>query len=119
MSKILIADDDNSLRTFLKGALQKHGHDVYDFPDGGLAWTEIQTHGYTYDLLLTDIVMPKMDGIELSRAAQKLFPDLKIMYMTGFSGMVQGDTKNADIKVINKPFHLRDIVKQVNDVLGT
>lgn len=117
MSKILIADDDETLRTFLKGALEKHGHDVHDYPDGGAAWSEIQKNGDSYNLLLTDIVMPEMDGIELSRAAQKLHPTLKIMYMTGFSGMVQNDTKNAAIKVINKPFHLRDIVAQVNDVL--
>ena len=67
MAHILLAEDDESLRKFLAAALVKAGHVVTDFGDGGEAWECIQ--GFTFDLLLTDIVMPGMDGIELAKRA--------------------------------------------------
>ena len=71
-------------------------------------------------LLLTDIVMPEMDGIELARKASKLDPDLKIMFITGFAAVALNPDNNApkDAKILSKPFHLRDLVDQVERMLA-
>ena len=71
-------------------------------------------------LLLTDIVMPEMDGIELARKAAELDPDLKIMFITGFAAVALNPDNNApkDAKILSKPFHLRDLVDQVERMLA-
>lgn len=110
---ILVVDDDDSLRTFTAKALEKEGFNVTQAIDGQQAWNMLQDNDY--DLLLTDIVMPNMDGVELSTKAICHRPDLKIMFMTGFSGMASDlDSKTT---VIAKPFHLKDIVVQVQKTL--
>lgn len=117
MSKILLAEDDEAMRHFLAKALIKHGHDVTDCANGQDALDHMQS-APDFDLLLTDIVMPGMDGIELSGKASSINPSIKIMYITGFSGMNVGeDNKNSHtppIKTLSKPFHLNDLIKQVN-----
>lgn len=111
--KILIADDDSSLRTFISAALSNDGYDVIEAEDGSTAWNIIQNQ--KFDLLLTDIVMPHMDGVELSTKAIVHDPHMKIMFMTGFTGM--GTEFESKTTVIAKPFHLNDIVKKVREVL--
>lgn len=113
-AKILLTDDDNSLRTFVAKALTNAGHDVTEAVDGEDAWEKLQAD--TYDLLLTDIVMPNMDGVELSTKAIVANPNMKVMFMTGFTGMA-GDLENKTA-VVAKPFHLNDIVVQVNNMLA-
>ncbi len=85
MAHILLAEDDESLRKFLAAALAKAGHVVTDFGDGDEAWECIQ--GFAFDLLLTDIVMPGMDGIELAKRAAERNVALKIMFITGFAAV--------------------------------
>ena len=65
-----------------------------------------------FELLLTDIVMPEMDGIELARKATELDPDMKVMFITGFAAVALNPDNHApkDAKVLSKPFHLRDLV---------
>lgn len=113
-TKILLADDDDSLRTFVAKALIKEGYDVTEAVDGTDAWVKLQND--TYDLLLTDIVMPNMDGVELSTRAIVDNPNMKVMFMTGFTGMA-GDLEDKTT-VVSKPFHLNDIVKQVNTMIA-
>ena len=72
MAKILLAEDDDDMRNFLVKALQKAGHEVTSFGEGLSAFEEIKQT--SFDLLLTDIVMPEMDGIELARRASELDP---------------------------------------------
>ena len=72
MARILLAEDDEDLRRFLVKALEKAGHDVTAFGEGASAYEEIKQANF--DLLLTDIVMPEMDGIELARRAAELDP---------------------------------------------
>ena len=71
MATILLAEDDESLRKFLAQALIRAGHDVTDFGDGSEAW-ECLKGVVAFDLLLTDIVMPGMDGIELAKRAAEM-----------------------------------------------
>ncbi len=124
MSHILLAEDDDSMRQFLTLALERAGHEVRPCEDGMTALSALQANhedeGPQFDLLLADIVMPGMDGIELSQKATQLQPSLKVMFITGFAAVALGEnrpgTENA--KIMAKPFHLNDLVKEVNDLLA-
>ena len=82
MSKILLAEDDTDMRRFLVKALQNAGFEVTSYDNGLSAYQRLREE--PFELLLTDIVMPEMDGIELARRAAELDPDIKIMFITGF-----------------------------------
>jgi two-component system cell cycle response regulator CpdR len=73
-----------------------------------------------FELLLTDIVMPEMDGIELARRATELDPDLKVVFITGFAAVALNAAQQApkDAKILSKPFHLKDLVNEVERVLA-
>ena len=118
MAHILLAEDDESLRKFLAAALVKAGHAVTDFGDGSDAWECLQ--GFTFDLLLTDIVMPGMDGIELAKRAAERNGALKIMFITGFAAVALNSDSEApkNAKVLAKPVHLRELVSEVNKMLA-
>lgn len=118
MAKILLAEDDASIRGFVSAALEKAGHQVTVCENGSEALTALETHG-NYDLLLTDIVMPGLDGIELSGRATKLCPDLKVIFITGFAAMATGqaDLRNPQMRVVSKPFHLGKLIEEVTRVL--
>lgn len=118
MAKILLAEDDDDMRNFLVKALEKAGHKVTSFREGLSAFEEIKQT--SFDLLLTDIVMPEMDGIELARRASELDPSLKIMFITGFAAVALHPDSRApkDAKVLSKPFHLRDLVAEVERMLA-
>ena len=75
---------------------------------------------FTFDLLLTDIVMPEMDGIELARRAAELDPDIKIMFITGFAAVALNSDSKAprNAKVLSKPVHLRELVSEVHKLLA-
>ena len=118
VARILLAEDDDSMRGFLERALAKAGHQVTAFDNGACAYERLQQEPFT--LLLTDIVMPKMDGIELARRASELDPELKIMFITGFAAVtLNADMGGAkDAKVLSKPFHLKDLVQEVDRLLA-
>jgi two-component system cell cycle response regulator CpdR len=118
MSRILLAEDDTDMRRFLVKALQNAGHDVVAFDNGRSAYERIREEPFT--LLLTDIVMPEMDGIELARRAAELDPDIKIMFITGFAAVALNADSNAPkhAKVLSKPIHLRDLVNEVTKMLA-
>jgi two-component system cell cycle response regulator CpdR len=118
MAHILLAEDDESLRKFLAQALVRAGHDVTDFGDGSEAWECLK--GYRFDLLLTDIVMPGMDGIELAKRAAEMNAALKIMFITGFAAVALHPSSQApkQAKVLSKPFHLREIVAEIDRMIA-
>lgn len=118
MSKILLAEDDESMRRFLAAALRRAGHDVQDYEDGDSALEALERE--VFDLLLTDIVMPGMDGIELARRGAELDPAMKIVFITGFAAVAlsSGAPTPAGAKVLSKPFHLREIVDEVDKVMA-
>lgn len=120
MAHILLAEDDDSMRGFLTLALEKAGHRVTPCADGLAAYKAAEDLGASVDLLLADIVMPGMDGIELSQRVGKLHPHIKILFITGFSAVAMGAglSGNTQTKVLSKPFHLNDLVKQVEDILA-
>ena len=118
MSKILLAEDDVDMRRFLVKALQNAGFDVVSYDNGLSAYQRLREE--PFELLLTDIVMPEMDGIELARRAAELDPDIKIMFITGFAAVALHPAANApkQAKVLSKPFHLREIVAEVDRMIA-
>jgi two-component system, cell cycle response regulator CpdR len=118
MIKILLAEDDNDMRRFLVKALETAGYSVQDYDNGMSAYRRLREE--PFELLLTDIVMPEMDGIELARRAAELDPDIKIMFITGFAAVALNPDSNApkEAKVLSKPFHLRDLVNEVQKMLA-
>jgi two-component system, cell cycle response regulator CpdR len=116
-ARILLAEDDNDMRRFLLRALENAGYDVISFDNGLGAYNRLREE--PFDLLLTDIVMPEMDGIELARRATELDPDIKVMFITGFAAVALNPDSKApkDAKVLSKPFHLKDLVNEVNRMI--
>ncbi|MCT8997714.1 cell cycle two-component system response regulator CpdR [Chelativorans intermedius] len=117
MARILLAEDDDDMRRFLVKALERAGYEVVDFDNGAGAYERLREEPFS--LLLTDIVMPEMDGIELARRATEIDPDLKVMFITGFAAVALNPDSNAprDAKVLSKPFHLRQLVDEVEKLL--
>ncbi|HRD78447.1 MAG TPA: response regulator [Hyphomicrobiaceae bacterium] len=118
MQRILLAEDDDSMRTFLERALVKAGYEVTAFGNGVEAFQQLQSEPFT--LLLTDIVMPRMDGIELARRASEIAPEMKIMFITGFAAVTLNTETQPpkDARVLSKPFHLKDLVREVDRLLA-
>jgi len=117
MAKILITEDEDSLRSFVARALRLDGHETCEAADGaeGLALLDEGP----FDLLLSDIRMPIMDGIELAHQASARFPDLRILLMTGYAEQREraDDLMTKVIDVVDKPFALPDIRKAVAQAL--
>jgi two-component system cell cycle response regulator CpdR len=116
--KILLAEDDNDMRRFLVRALTGAGYEVISFDNGRSAYERLREE--PFELLLTDIVMPEMDGIELARRATEIDPELKVMFITGFAAVALNAANQApkDSKVLSKPFHLKDLVNEVERMLA-
>jgi len=116
-AKILLAEDDNDMRRFLVKALQNAGYSVASFDNGMSAYNRLREE--PFELLLTDIVMPEMDGIELARRATELDPEIKVMFITGFAAVALNPHNSApkDARILSKPFHLRDLVNEVERLL--
>ncbi len=118
LGKILLAEDDNDMRRFLGKALLNAGFNVASFDNGLAAYQRLREE--PFELLLTDIVMPEMDGIELARRATELDPDIKVMFITGFAAVALNPDNNAppQAKILSKPFHLKDLVNEVQRMLA-
>ncbi|MFM9853692.1 MAG: cell cycle two-component system response regulator CpdR [Sphingomonadaceae bacterium] len=114
MTQILLAEDDDVMREYLARALERAGYSVSAADRGTTALAMIES-GERFDLLLTDIVMPEMDGIELAQKAGLIDPDLRVMFITGFSAVtLKAGQAMPNAKVLSKPFHLKDLVMEVD-----
>jgi two-component system, cell cycle response regulator CpdR len=118
MARILLAEDDDSMRSFLARAIERAGHEVVAVDRGTTALPLIASG--KFDLLLTDIVMPEMDGIELAQRAGTLAPGMQVMFITGFAAVALNKRNQApqNAKVLSKPFHLRDLVGEIERLLA-
>lgn len=114
--RILLAEDDDAMRVYLERALVNAGYKV-DSVDRGTAAVPLLVES-DYDLLLSDIVMPEMDGIELAQKCNEVSPHTKVMFITGFAAVtLKASREQPHAKVLSKPFHLRDLVLEVERVL--
>jgi len=104
------------MRVYLERALVNAGYAVDAVDRGTEALPLLKKTGY--DLLLSDIVMPEMDGIELAQRCNEISPDTKVMFITGFAAVtLKASREQPNAKVLSKPFHLRDLVLEVERVL--
>ncbi|MCK1299538.1 response regulator [Bradyrhizobium sp. 24] len=120
MSKILIADDEDSMRQLVARAIAMDGHETVTAQDGAEALEILTRADGGFDLLLTDIQMPVMDGIALALSVARDFPDLTILLMTGFADQRErASNLNALVHdVVTKPFSVADIRTAVADALA-
>jgi two-component system cell cycle response regulator CpdR len=121
MPRVLIADDEESMRLLVARAIALDGHDIVTAQDGAEALEILTDQDGAFDLLLTDIKMPVMDGIALALAAARDFPDLTILLMTGFADQRErASGLNAIVHdVVTKPFSVADIRTAVADALAS
>ena len=117
MIRILLAEDEEAMRTYLARALENAGYEVVAVDRGTAALPLLKTS--EFDLLLSDIVMPEMDGIELAQKCAEISPKTKVMFITGFAAVTLKASREApQAKVLSKPFHLRDLVMEVERIFG-
>ena len=117
MIQILLAEDEAAMRTYLARALENAGYEVVAVDRGTAALPHLEA-GH-FDLLLSDIVMPEMDGIELAQRCAEISPATKVMFITGFAAVTLKANREApQAKVLSKPFHLKDLVLEVQRLFG-
>lgn len=110
---ILLAEDDNMIRSFVCSVLQGHGYRVFP-AENGMEALHLATRvgAYGIDLVLTDVDMPVLNGIQLVRRLKQLRPGLKILYMTGYRGAIVDELRDEGM-VIEKPFAYTALVRAV------
>jgi two-component system, cell cycle response regulator CpdR len=121
MARVLIADDEESMRQLVARAIAMDGHETTMAEDGAEALEILVKNNGRFDLLLTDIKMPVMDGIALALAAARDFPKLTILLMTGFADQRERASGLDAIvhDVVTKPFAVADIRTAVADALAS
>ena len=119
--RVLIADDEESMRVLVARAIALDGHEIVTAQDGAEALEILTDQEGAFDLLLTDIKMPVMDGIALALAAARDFPDVIILLMTGFADQRERASGLSAIvhDVVTKPFSVADIRTAVADALAS
>ena len=117
MIRILLAEDEEAMRTYLARALENAGYSVVAVDRGTEALPLLRSEHF--DLLLSDIAMPEMDGIELAKHCAEISPDTRVMFITGFAAVtLKSDREAPQARVLSKPFHLRDLVLEVERVFA-
>jgi PAS domain S-box-containing protein len=118
---ILLVEDEANLRYLARQYLEKQGYRVIEAADGAVAVQIAVAHEGMIHLLLTDVIMPGMNGRELAQRISEIRPNVKILYMSGYTENVIGrnGTLDAGVRLLQKPFTLRDLKSKVREVLDT
>jgi two-component system cell cycle response regulator CpdR len=121
MARILLAEDDEAVRRFVRRALELDGHEIVETFDGTMALDILVASREPFDLLLSDITMPELDGIALAHAAHAARPHLPIVLMTGYAERREVAAGLASVVrvVVAKPFSLVELRRQVGRVLAS
>ena len=116
---ILIAEDDQQVRNMASTALSRHGYQVLAAADGREALSLMKTHPGSIDLLLTDVIMPDINGKELFDRISAVHPDIRVLYMSGYTNDVIADHGVIDegVHFLEKPFHIKTLAAKVRAVL--
>ncbi|HMR65402.1 MAG TPA: response regulator [Anaerolineae bacterium] len=118
---VLLVEDDTQVRTLVRGALQKWGYHLLEAPNGDEALRLAQDHADYIHLLLTDVIMPGMNGFSLATRLTQLHPELKVLFMSGYTESTlikyNGVTHNANL--LNKPFSSTELAHKVRAVLDS
>lgn len=116
---ILLVEDEEAVRTFSSRALSNKGYKIVDAPNGAEALDMVEKGEIELELLITDVIMPEMDGPTLAKHLRRLYPKLKIIFMSGYSEDRFKDEFGKDTHFIQKPFTLQNLAKKVKDVLDS
>jgi len=118
MARILVAEDDEAMRVFLENALSRAGHEVSVLANGDAAASCAELE--EYDLLVTDVMMPGLDGVDLARRILARWPNLGVIFVTGFAARALQATDVIDhgARVLSKPFKLAELVAQVDSMVA-
>jgi CheY-like chemotaxis protein len=118
---ILLAEDEANLRYLARQFLEKQGYKVIEAADGAVAMQIAVAHEGVIHLLLTDVIMPGMNGRELAQRISEIRPQTKVLYMSGYTENVIGHngTLDAGVRLLQKPFTLRDLKSKVREVLDS
>jgi two-component system, cell cycle response regulator CpdR len=112
MFGILLAEDEQVIREYLARALERSGYEVVAVDSGTTAAPLLEAE--RFDLLLTDIIMPEIDGIQLAQYCNMVSPTTNVIFITGFSGVaLRAGASIPNAKILAKPFHLKDLVLEV------
>ncbi len=116
---ILLVEDEANLRYLARQFLEKQGYRVIEAADGAVAMQIVVAHEGVIHLLLTDVIMPGMNGRELAQRVSEIRPNVKVLYMSGYTENVIGHngTLDAGVRLLQKPFNLRDLKDKVREVL--
>jgi PAS domain S-box-containing protein len=116
---ILLVEDEANLRYLARQYLEKQGYRVIEAADGAVAMQIAVAHEGVIHLLLTDVIMPGMNGRELAQRISEIRPNVKVLYMSGYTENVIGrnGTLDAGVRLLQKPFTLRDLKSKVREVL--
>ncbi len=118
---ILLVEDEANLRYLARQFLEKQGYQVIEAADGAVAMQIAVAHEAVIHLLLTDVIMPGMNGRELAQRISEIRPNVKVLYMSGYTENVIGrnGTLDAGVRLLQKPFTLRDLKSKVREVLDS
>jgi PAS domain S-box-containing protein len=118
---ILLVEDETNLRRLARQYLETQGYKILEAEDGAAALQIVDGHKGTIDLLLTDVIMPGMNGRELAAQIANLLPDVRVLYMSGYTENAIGHdgTLDAGINLLQKPFSLPALKDRVREVLDS
>ncbi|MDL1963225.1 MAG: response regulator [Deltaproteobacteria bacterium] len=116
---ILIVEDDDSLRTFVQKVLQSYGYRCLDAENGEDALRVCKEYDGQIDLMITDVVMPKMGGGEAAKRLQPLYPQMKVIYMSGYTdnAIVHHGVLEPGLNFLEKPFTTKVLMRKVREAL--
>jgi len=117
---ILLVEDDETMRTLTRQLLQEHGYTVIEADDGKSALERVQSHPDPIDLLLTDVVMRRMSGPELVERLSVSHPDLKVVFMSGYTGelIAEREVLKRGVTLLEKPFSRAALLNTIHTALG-
>ncbi len=114
---IMVVDDEAALREVTRRLLRDNGYNILTCADGFEAVALCEDDSVQFDLLLTDVIMPGMDGGEVARRVRALRPGVRILFMSGYAQPVLGSTLNKDIFLLEKPYTLHSLLEKVRRAL--
>ena len=111
--RILVVEDEDVVRRLVVNVLRRHGYEVLDAAGPGAALELVADPETSLDLLVTDVVMPEMDGVEMYRRMSATRPDLPVLYLSGYAHDVIAEKGVTTMNLLAKPFSLRDLTDRV------